>query len=290
MNNINDIKISIPENTVELKYLQKILTMCENVTVIGKHSIQASSDKELKPTITFVTETVSDPSVSFITNTRSEKESFWIDKLPIGFNLKRTSVDSKTSEKPQITKMSDGIGDYLQVSRPEATYSQLNFKQLYGRIIHKVISIDHVGININPHLLSKEKYEKIKKMVAERTFLSDYPYGKEWSFVIPTSLVERRQKIKTGVKRDPKFEFFYNFNCFYPEIQLDIQTNLSPKEVLGLFPQPYGYYDPTPLTGDYCSSVFIYTGWPNVSLRIDLRFYIPNFSHTDFLIKNGSRI
>lgn len=290
MDNINDIKISIPENTVELKYFLKILTMCKNITVIDKHSIQASSDRKLKPTTTFVTETVSDPSVSFITNTHLEKESFWIDKLQIGFNLKRTYMNPRAPEKIQLTKISDNIGDYLQVSRPEATYSQLNFNQLYDRITNKVVSIDHVGVNMNPYLLSKEKYEKMKTMVAERTFLSDYPYGKEWPFVIPTSLVERRQKIKIGVKRDPKFEFFYNFNSTYPEIQLDIQTNLSPKEVLGLFPQPYGYYDPTPLTGDYCFNVFIYTGWQNVSLRIDLRFYIPNFSHTDFLIKNGSRV
>lgn len=290
MNSLNDIKISIPKNTIELKYFQKILMMCRNTVVVNGRSIQASSDKRLKPTITFCPTTANDPSISFITNTHLEKECFWIDKLPIGFNLNRMSTDSKIPKKPQVAKMSDNIGDYLQVRRSKATYDQLNFKQLYSRITNKVISIDHVGININPHLLSEVKYEKMKKMIADYTFLLDYPYGKEWPFIIPTSLIERKHKIKTGVKRDPKFEFFYKFSCPYPEIQLDIQTSLSPKETLSLFPQPYGYYDPTPITGDYCSSVFIYTGWTNVSLRIDLRFYIPDFSHTNFLIENGSRI
>jgi hypothetical protein len=290
MSSINDIQISVPANTVELEYFKKILEMCKNVSIVDENSIKISSSKKLKPTISFVTETINNPSVSFITNTHLEKESFWVDKLPVGFNLKKTSLNSKISEKPIVANTSDSIGDYLKVKWSNATYSQLNFKQLYNRITNKLLYVDHVGININPRLLSKEKYEKMKKMVADRTYLSDYPYGREWPFIIPTSLAERKHKVETGINRDPKFEFVYDFAYPYPEIQLDIQTSLPPKDILGLFPQPYGYYDETPITGDYCSSVFIYTGWANVSLRIDLRFYITAKNLTDSLLNEGQRV
>ena len=103
-------------------------------------------------------------------------------------------------------------------------------------------------------------------------------------------MTEQQQGINISTKRDPKFEFIYNFAYSYPEIQLDIQTNLSPKETLVLFPPPYGYYDSNTKTGDYCSTVFIYTGWKNVSLRIDLRFYVQNFSTVDWLLSKGSRV
>jgi hypothetical protein len=191
---------------------------------------------------------------------------------------------------PSILVKSDHGGEYLEVKWPFATYDQLNFKQLYERIADQVISLDHVGVNINSRLLSKIEYEKLKKIVSESSCLCDHPSQKEWPFIIPASPEERQQGINTGVKRDPKFELVYGFAYPYPEIQLDIQTKLSPKETLALFPPPYGYSNSDPVTGDYCSSVFIYTGWQNVSLRIDLRFYVPNFSHTDWLITEGSRV
>lgn len=290
MNSIDDIRISIPENTIELDFFQKILGVCKNSTVTDKDSIQISSNKKLKPIVTFATETVSDPSISFNTNTYLENECFWVGKLPVGFNLGKTSLNSETSKKPLVTNMHDNIGNYLEVKWPNATYSQLSFKQLYYRIKNKLLYVDHIGININPHLLSKEKYKKMKRMIADRTYLSDFPYGREWPFIIPTSSEERKQKIKNGIKRDPKFELVYDFVYPYPEIQLDIQTTLAPKEVLSLFPQPYGYYDSTPITGDYCSSVFIYTGWSNVSLRVDLRFNVTAKNLTDTLISEGRRV
>ena len=184
---------------------------------------------------------------------------------------------------------SDALGDYLQVAWPFATYNQLNFQQLYDRVSNKIAFLDHVGVNMNPRLLSKAKYAKMKKMIASASCLYDYPFGKEWPFIIPASKKEQEEGIKTRIKRDPKFEFVYDFEYLYPEIQLDIQTILSPKETLAIFPPPYGFNDPNPITGDYCSSIFIYTGWKNVSLRIDLRFNIPNANSTDWLINYGKK-
>ena len=288
-NVIDNIEIIIPEKTIELDYLLKILAMCNNAKVLGDSSVQATSDQKLKPTITFVAKTAAGPSFSF-TGSGLEKECFYVGKLPIGFNPNELGTSSTNSKRPLITIKSDNVGEYLQVKWPFATYNQLSFKQLYARVADKVVSLDHVGILINPRLLPKTRYEKLKRLVAGSSYLYDSPSGKEWPFIIPSSLVEQQQGIKVGIKRDPKFEFAYDFAPFYPEIQLDIQTSLSPKETLALFPPPYGFYDPDPKTGDYCSSVFIYTGWGNVSLRIDLRFYVPDFSHTDWLLSKGSRV
>ena len=286
---INNIEVVIPEKTIEFEYLLKILAMCNNAKIFNNSLIQATSDSKLKPTITLVTKTVKDPSFSF-TGFGLEKECFYIGKLPMGFNLNRSTANSSNPKKPLIVIKSDNIGEYLQVKWPFATYNQLNFKQLYNRLADKVVSLDHVGVHINSRLLPKARYKKMKKIVAGSSYLCEYSTKEECSFIIPASSTEQQRGMKTGVKRDPKFEFIYNFKFFYPEIQLDIQTSLSPKETLALFPPPYGYYDPNPKTGDYCSSVFIYTGWANVSLRIDLRFYIPDFNSTDWLLSNGSRI
>lgn len=286
---INNIEIVIPEKTIEFEYLLKILAMCNNTKIFDKSLTQATSDHNLKPTITFVAKPTKDPFISF-TGSGLEKECFYVGKLPISFNLNNSTTDPDNIKKPIIFIKSDSIGEYLQVNWPFTIYNQLNFKQLYSRVADKIVSLDHAGLHINSRLLLKARYKKMKKIVAGSSYLCEYPTGEEWPFIIPASSTEQQRGIKIGVKRDPKFEFIYNFKYFYPEIQLDIQTSLSQKETLTLFPSPYGYYDPNSKTGDYCSSVFIYTGWANVSLRIDLRFYIPDFNSTDWLLSNGSRV
>jgi len=286
---IDNIEITIPAKTIEFDYFLKILAMASNIKVVNKSLVKATSDHNLKPTLTFVVKPTDDPSFSF-TGHNLEKDCFSVGKLPICFNFNKPIIGSVNSKKPIIFVKSDNTGEYLQVKWPFATYTQLNFQQLYNRVVDKVVSLDHIGVNINPRLLPKARYEKMKKITAGSSCLYRYPTKQEWPFIVPASLSEQQEKIKTGIKRDPKFEFVYNFSYPYPEIQLDLQTSLPPKETLALFPPPYGYYDPDPKTGDYCSSVFVYTGWANVSLRIDLRFYIPNFSSTDWLLSKGSRI
>ncbi len=290
MSYIDEIKITIPSQTIELVYLQKIFLMCQNVAAVNENTLECTNDKELKPTISLVTTNGIDPTISFITKPKLEKDSFWVGRMPMGFNLKDVSINNKITTKPVVETKSDQIGEYLEVKWPQGTYSQLSFQQLYNRLKNKLTKIDHIGININPNLLPKDKYTKMKKMVAEQTYLCDYFQGKEWPFVIPTTLIERNHPIKAGVNRDPKFEFVYDFAYPYPEIQIDLQTSMPPKDVLHLFPPPYGYYDPTPLTGGYCSSVFIYTGWPHVSLRMDLRFYVPSSNLTDILLTKCKRV
>jgi hypothetical protein len=268
MSVIDDIKIAIPEKTIDVEYLLKILAACNY------------SNRKLKPSITFVTKPVVDPSFSF-TGFDLKPECFYVGKLPLMFNMEAPKVNSGKRIKPSIIIKKDTVGEYLKVKYPFATYDQLNLKQLFERVGDKIISLDHVGVNINPRLLPKSRYEKMKQIVARSSYLCDFP-EKEWPFIIPTFSGKPHQ--------GPKLELVYDFVYPYPEIQLDIQTNLSRKETLALFPLPYGYHDLTPITGDYCVNIFIYAGWANVSLRIDLRWASNNFNLTNWLLDHGSRV
>jgi len=287
-NFIQNLEITIPEKTVELEYFFKIMGMCSNTKIKSPALIEATSNPELLPTTSLAIKPTNDPAISF-QGKELGNDKYFIGKLPIGFNL--TNENSAINlKKPKITIKADAVGDYSKIEWPYATYTQLSFKQLFERINNKVTGLDHFGIHINSKLLPSDRYEELKKQVAQSAYLIDYPHGYEWPFIMPASVEEQQNGIKAGMTRDPKFEFIYNYKFRYPEIQLDLQLNIHPKEVLALFPKPYGYYDPDPVNGDYCSTVYIYTGWNNVSLRFDLRFYIPNFSSTDWLIENGKRI
>lgn len=279
MSLINNIEVAIPDQTVELESLLKILSI-----------VQSNSNKTLKPQISFVTKRINSPTLSFV-GKGLQQECFYVEKLPISFNSALPTYSYPDHKKPLIQIKTDSGGEYLKVQYPFATYSQLNFKQLFNRVSDKIVFLDHVGVNINPRLMSKTRYEKMKKIVSHSSCLYDYPFGKEWPFIVPATVQEQGQKtIEAGINRNPKFEFVYDFEYLYPEIQLDIHTNLTPKETLARFPKPCGYYDSTPVTGDYCVNVFIYTGWAGVSLRIDLSWTRPNFDLTDCLINEGLRV
>lgn len=281
MSLIDNIEVAIPEQTVEFESLLKILAIA-----------RSNPNKQLKPQISLVTKKINNPALNF-TGKDLKKERFYVEKMPIGFNETRKTSSYQKQKPPLIQVKTDQWGEYLQVKYPFATYttySQFNFKQLFDRVGNKIVALDHVGVNINPRLMPKSKYEKMKKIVSRASWLCDYPFEKEWPFIIPATAKEQEQKtIKTGVNRNPKFEFAYDFKYPYPEIQLDIQTNLSPKETLARFPKSLGYYDSTPVIGDYCVNVFIYTGWAGVSLRIDLRWR-SNINLTDQLITQGLRV
>ena len=286
---LDNIELTIPADTYDYDYLEKILLSCKNVKEDTFLGIIATSNPELKPSITFVQKKTLDPSFLF-QGAGLEKRIFYVGKLPIGFNKNVALTNLKPAQKPTIETKKDNVGEYLQVTWPFASYPQLSFHQLFNRIKNSVESLDHVGIHIHPRLVSNTTYKELKRIISQSSCLYDFPTGKEWPFIIPASIDEQKKEPKQGIKRDPKCEFVYNFTYLYPEIQIDIQTRLSPKETIALFPKPYGYYDPDPKNGDYCVSVFMYTGWRNVSLRVDLRFFIPGFSSSDWLIKNGKRV
>ncbi len=257
-----NIEIAIPKQTFEIEYLLKILDK------IYKQRKDSTS------VITFSTKPIADPQIN-IRNLGTESANFNIGGLPISFNSEITEKNQKPSMHPEIKTQNDNNGEYLEVKWPGATYNQLSFKQLHERIGKDLTYLDHVGININPRLLPRSCYVHMKEILSESGYLWDF-VSREWSFLV--------------FDNNPKFEFVYDFQHFYPEIQIDIQTDIEPRTLISMFPQPYGYYDPTPFYGDYCVSTFIYTGWSNTSLRADLRFKVPNFDHTQWLHDNCRKV
>lgn len=255
---IETIKILVPEKTEELEYLLKIIDKCG-----GK--------------IVFETYAGNNPGVCFYDKEQGQK-LFRVGELNIGFNLIKIKT-RQTVIKPRLTVLSDKFGEYLQVNWPTTSYYQFNLKQVYRRLSGHIKTLDHTGIDINPKLMAPGQFERLVNTVASSSYLVSHPENENWLFVIP-----RAKKI------GPLLEIVGDAKYDYPEIHVDIQTDLTPKKVIEMFPPPYGYYDPNPKTGDYCVSVFVYTGWNDTSLRVDVRFFVPNFKWKEWLVKEGKRI
>lgn len=289
MSDITNIAVAIPAATVDVNSFFELLECCSNASRLDAGTVLLNSNPEFTPTITIDRKNSSDPFVSLATNTNKEFEKYNVGGLHIGFNLGTPRSQKNRSTVPTIESKSDHVGEYLEVRWSSNTYNQLTFKQLLTRVSNHLVFIDHVGVNINSKLLPRENYDKLENMIAARSYLSNYPTGEEWPFIIPTTASERSSSVSTGQNREPKFELVYDFEYPYPELQIDIQTDLDAKDVVALFPPPYGYCSQL-VEEDYCVRCFIYTGWQRTSLRVDLRFKNDHFNLTDWLLKANRRV
>ncbi|MFA6602979.1 MAG: hypothetical protein WCT01_04220 [Candidatus Shapirobacteria bacterium] len=263
------IKIVVPETTEKLEYLQKILVDC---------AIKPNNRAD-KPTIVFETQKdVLNPTVSF-DDEEKDSDQFWVGKMEVGFNLKKTDKKEIKSTGPELDILEDKFGQYLKVKWPNTSYYQLNFDLLYQRLRGHIVSLDHAGINIHPKIIEFGEFDRLINKLAKSSEVITYPTNDNWYFVVP----EARE---TG----PYFELVGDFKYKYPELQIDIQTDLTPKKVIEMFPQPYGYYDSNPKTGDYCVSVFMYTGWNDTSLRVDIRFKVDKPNWKERFVREGKRV
>lgn len=274
---IKNLNILMPENTIGLNGLLNLF------------DLEGKCHTQYFPQVNANVTNNSDPAIQVLSDSVI-KEKYSVGNLKVSINNEIPIQEDIDYKKPKLKKLSDKYGDYLKVDWGFGVYHQLTFEELVRRLKSHIIGIEHIGIEINENLLQKEKYLKLKKTLASESFMYDFPFNKEWPFIIPVTKDEFSKDKITNEDRFPKFELVYDFKYNYPEIHIDLQTDLPAKEILKLFPSPYGYYDDNPIEGDYCVSVFIYTGWRSVSLRVDIRFYIPEFNLTEFLIKKGARV
>ncbi len=266
---IKSVRTVIPEGTEKLEYFRKIIEDCET-----KFSNRAN-----KPRVVFeIRPNLLNPFVSF-DDDQAESDLFRVGKMEIGFNLKVSDNKEVEEAGPELDILEDNHGQYLKVRWPNSSYYQLNFELLYKRLRGHIISLDHAGININPKIIKPGEFDRLINKLAKSSELVVHPANTNWYFIVP-------ELKETG----PYFELVGDFKHKYPELQIDIQTNLSPKEVIEMFPPPYGYYDANPKTGDYCVSVFIYTGWQDTSLRVDIRFKVDKPNWKEWFIREGKRI
>lgn len=261
---VKKIKIGLPKYTYKGEFLERFLV--NPGTLDQTPEIEFGKIKKNNPVISFI-------------NGGTEKK-FNIGEMELGFNLK-IKEDPVFLVQPVVEELNDKEGKYLLVKWPKANYYQMDLEQLFTRLNGHIKWLDHVGVNIYKPLMKGNEFDELIKILAKSTKLIASPVNKNWLFVVPE-----------GQKIGPLFEIVGDFKFPYPEIQIDIQTDLSAKEVIKMFPKPYGYYDPDPILEDYCVRVFVYTGWKNTSLRIDIRFQIadPNWRWKEWLIREGNRV
>ena len=267
---LKKIQILIPEETNKRKYFDEFLDEWGEIENRGKGI----------PKIEFNKSKGNDPKVIFCDDSISQKH-FDVGKMELGINITAKESKKELRLQPKVEVLSDTNGGYLLVKWPNNSYYQMDLEQLYQRLHGHIKWLDHVGINVNPLLMGKDKYNNLLSSLAKSTFLIASPVNNKWIFVVP-----KAKEI------GQLFELVGDFKFNYPEIQIDIQTDLSAKEVINMFPLPYGYHDPDPVREDYCVRIFIYTGWKNTSLRVDIRFQLadPNWKWKEWLLEEGKRI
>lgn len=170
---------------------------------------------------------------------------------------------------------------------------RLTIKDVYDKLHGHLVRIDHTGVNIPTVLISKEQWQSFVARVAAQSNLYNYfLHDKPWLFILPTTKAEFEMDIsKFPAGREPKCELVYDKYTKVPAIQIDIETDLTRKEVETLFPDPYGIsFDGL---ADYFRVVYIQREWEDMDIRFDIRFKSdkPGTWETgEWLVKDGGRI
>lgn len=174
-------------------------------------------------------------------------------------------------------------------------FTTLPIKTLLEKLANNVKRVDHTGVNISSTQASKRDFLESITKIGKRTNLFEYPENDEWFFILPTTDNEYSTQIsdfKFG--REPKFEFVYDIYESVPTIQIDFETDLKRKDVERLLPAPYGISHEE--VADYFRSVYIEHPWPNLLIRIDVRFINQsNEAHSpwetgEWLARDGRRL
>ncbi len=169
---------------------------------------------------------------------------------------------------------------------------RISIFDFYDKVKGHIVRIDHAGINI-PSSLTKGKWDLLIKTIAKITAMYNYPTGEDWPFILPSTKEEYESDIANfQIGREPKFELVYDQYGRIPTIQFDIGTDLTQKEVEGLFPDPIGQS----FKGleAFFRAVYVFSPYANLSIRFDIRFNGKNmedeWSTGKWLVEEGKRI
>lgn len=146
--------------------------------------------------------------------------------LVFGFNLTNSVEYPKTDRK--VTTRTDAAGEYCEVVLKGKTYYQLTMAQLLARFEGKLKELNHTGINIPSSDIPAKEYKSFKNQLAAHSFVTRYPTGEEWPFLIPctpSEFVSGVDDLETN--RNPKFEVVYDSYNTVPHIQFDVETTLT---------------------------------------------------------------
>lgn len=163
-------------------------------------------------------------------------------------------------------------------------------QEIAKRLENHIKRIDHTGINLPTSTFSKEQWGELLKYLATISNIYNYPTGKPWPFLLPTTEEENSNEITNfNIVREPRFELVYDEYTNRPTLQIDIETNLSKEEVERLFPQEDGIYFDT-LENVYKAIYLDYNGY--IAIRFDVRFetQYSDFESGKWIVENGKRI
>lgn len=209
--------------------------------------------------------------------------------------LPQTIFAQKDIPSPQVLLGSENIFGQLRqpkVRSPRDKHHFLPIGELRQKLSGHIKRIDHTGVNFPSSLISPEGWQKLVNNIASQANFYKYPTTPDWPFILPAAQEEFESDITTfPLGREPKFELVYDRWFSIPNIQIDIETDLTRQQVEALFPDPYGISWPE--LADFFRTVYVAHDWPGVDIRFDVRFGVDrpdDWETGKWLVKDGGRI
>jgi hypothetical protein len=176
-------------------------------------------------------------------------------------------------------------------ARSETAGHTLEISRLYEIFHNKLVSFDHIGLNIPSSLVSRSEYQNFVNSLGSSCTLHHYPTGEDWDFILPSTRSEwiaGISEFKSG--REPRWEFVYDDYTTVPVIQLCVETKLTKKRLVQFLPDPVGIsYEGLPFR-----TVFVSIPWNNLRIRFDFQAYSRNRQNSwitgEWLATRGKRL
>lgn len=203
---------------------------------------------------------------------------------PIDLSVGRFRLYSRTAPPPPGAQN-------MPMAPIQATEQAMPLPDLARRLEGHVQRVDHTGVELPSHLVSREVWDALVRDVARMAATYRYPEGHDWPFILPANEEELRGDItQFEGRRAPKFELTYGY-VEWPLIQFHLDTDLPRAELETLVPEPYGFALPGVET---FRSVMVAHPWPDLAIRFDLTFRsdegLSEWDSGRWLVQEGGRI
>jgi hypothetical protein len=289
---IKSIVYSFPNDTSEEKVffttLLRLLSELPNKTLQNDAiTLYPTDPLGALPTTTFQKDVVSFPKLSFV------------DGENLALQLGNFCINTQLPDKPKYIssvasfQREDSLGHYTELQIDKNILFRLSLEELYKRLRGHIVRIDHTGISIPSVVITKKQWSQYISTLAKQTAIYRYPTGEDWPFILPTTEKEFSSAINYfPIGREPKFELVFDTYSPIPLIQIDIETDLTRKEVTKLFSKPYGVGFPG--LSQYFRAVYVHHPWPGLDIRCDIRYKNTNpgddWQTGKWLVEDGGRI
>ncbi|MEO8287899.1 MAG: hypothetical protein ABI670_15835 [Chloroflexota bacterium] len=195
--------------------------------------------------------------------------------------------------RQDVTMLQDRFGPYMRVQTGADPRFVLEMGELAKRLRGHVTGIDHLGVNLPTGKVSSAAWNGLIGSLAKSANVYRYPTGEDWPFIVPSTDSEFDGDISSFVAgRQPKFELVYDSWAADPLIQINLQTDLTRSQLEELLPEPYATAFPD--LGDIFRTVYVYSPWDGLGMRIDLTYKgdgtPDDWATAKWLVTEGGRI